>query len=249
MRLIQVSDCHLHADPAARSRTGNPYRQWCRVLDEVARYQPDMLLVTGDISQDDSRASYVLAERELARLACPWYWLPGNHDVPALMQQFQAPQARIELGAVDMLLLNTQVVGEAHGRLGPERLAALDAELSRSQRAPLVAMHHPPLAVGSAWIDALGLVDAAEFWEVLAAHEPVAAIFCGHVHQAVDTRQALPRGEVPVHACPSTSDQFLPGSRAFAVDSEALPGFRIIDLPPSAANGAVSTRVVRVPLP
>lgn len=243
MRLIQITDCHLHADPAARSRTGIPHRQFVRVVEEAASWRPDMVLVTGDVSQDETAASYALAERELARLDCPWSWLPGNHDEPARMAECHPFEDSVDLGQRRLLLLDTQVPGQTHGALGAARLEALAERLAEDDRPTLIAMHHPPIGVGSRWVDALGLADAEAFWEVLATHERVEAILCGHIHQAFECRRATPHGEVAIYACPATSDQFLPGAETFAVDAAALPGFRVFDL-----GDALSTRVERVAL-
>ncbi|WP_275288587.1 metallophosphoesterase [Halomonas elongata] len=241
MRLIQLSDCHLHADPSARSRTGIPHRQFVRVIEAVESCRPDMVLVTGDVSQDETAASYALAERELARLGCPWFWLPGNHDEPGLMNECRAFQETVDLGRRRLLLLNTRIPGQTHGALGEARLGALARRLAEDDRPTLIAMHHPPISVGSRWVDALGLADAEAFWEVLAAHERIEAILCGHIHQAFEHRRVTPYGDVPVYACPATSDQFLPGAETFAVDEAALPGFRVFDL-----DDDMRTRVERV---
>ncbi|RTR00762.1 metallophosphoesterase [Halomonas nitroreducens] len=241
MRLIQVTDCHLHADPQAPCRTGIPHRQLERVVAAVARLRPDAVLVTGDVSEDRTAASYALAEQVLGRLDCPWFWLPGNHDDPGLMAECRPFQASLDLDGWRVLLLDTQVVGEEAGEVGEARLAALADRLAGGDRPTLLAMHHPPLAVGSAWLDELGLVDAAAFWDCLAGHDHVQAVLCGHIHQAFVGRG--PDG-VPVYGCPATSDQFLAGAETFTVDEASRPGFRVLDL----HGGELATWVERVEL-
>ncbi|MFW6345282.1 MAG: phosphodiesterase [Halomonas sp.] len=229
-RLVQISDCHLYADPDARARAGFPLRQLEAVVAAVNHERPDMVLVSGDISNDATAASYQLAVRTLDRLVAPWFWLAGNHDDPALMAESRELLDEVDLGAWRMLLLDTRVSGQPHGALGPEGLAALATRLEEDERPTLLAMHHPPLPVGSAWIDALGLEDREAFWQVLAAFGQVRAILCGHVHQAFASHQRLAAGEVAVYACPSTTDQFLPGAEDFAIDEASRPGYRVIDL-------------------
>ncbi|ATJ83792.1 metallophosphoesterase family protein [Halomonas beimenensis] len=242
MRLIQITDCHLHADPEARSRTGIPCRQLERVVAAAAALRPDLVLVTGDVSEDRTAASYALAERCLSVLDRPWFWLPGNHDDPDLMSDCRPFHPEVELGDRRLLIVDTQWPGREGGRIGEARLKGLAERLAEDDRPILVAMHHPPLAVGSAWLDALGLADAEAFWETLADHEHVEAVFCGHIHQAFVGHGPAVAGAIPVYGCPASSDQFLPGSTDFSVDEASRPGFRVIDL----HGDALTTWVERV---
>lgn len=242
MRLVQITDCHLHANPAARGRIGVPLRQLEAVVEAVNRERPDRVVVSGDISQDESAASYWLAHQALSRLDAPWCWLPGNHDRTDLMAERRALPAELDLGDWRALLLDTRVSGREGGELGLERLAALDGRLTGDDRPTLVFMHHPPLAIGTAWLDAIGLADAEAFWRLLAPHPQVRAVCFGHVHQAFEGVRPLAGREVAVYGCPAASDQFLPGAATFALDAAACPGYRLLDLGP----GTLETRVVRV---
>lgn len=244
MRLVQISDCHLHAEPRARSRAGFPLRQLEAVIEAVNRERPDMVLVTGDVSQDETAASYRLAVRTLEELNAPWFWLAGNHDEPALMAEARELLDELDLGSWRVLLLDTRVSGQPHGELGPERLGWLADRLEEDDRPTLLVMHHPPLAVGSAWLDELGLLDREAFWQTLAAYRQVKAVLCGHIHQAFASHRRLEEGEVAIYGCPSTTDQFLPGAETFAVDEASRPGYRVVDL----KAGDLTTWVERVDL-
>ncbi|MFC3282628.1 phosphodiesterase [Litchfieldella rifensis] len=230
MRLIQVTDCHLHADPEARSRSGFPLRQLHAVLEHVRRQRPDVLLVTGDVSEDETLASYRHAAEAFSAMACPWFWLPGNHDHPQSMAEQHQIRDDIDLGDWRLLMLDTQVSGQPHGELGQAQLQALAERLEEDDRPTLLAMHHPPLEIGSAWMDAIGLADREALWQTLAAYSQVRAILCGHIHQAFASRHSLREGEVAVYGSPATTDQFLSGSPEFAIDEASRPGYRIIDL-------------------
>ena len=78
MRVVQITDAHLYADTKARSRVGLPWQQFQQVLAAVSAEHPDVVVFTGDISQDESAASYALAVQAMGALPCPWYWLPGH---------------------------------------------------------------------------------------------------------------------------------------------------------------------------
>lgn len=230
MRLIQVTDCHLHADPGARSRKGYPLRQLHAVLEHAQALRPDMLLITGDVSQDETPASYRHAFEAFSSFDCPWFWFPGNHDHPQFMAELRDIHDEIDLDTWRLLVLDTQVAGQAHGELGQAQLQALAQRLEEDDRPTLLAMHHPPLEVGSEWMDALGLVDREALWQTLAAYGQVRGILCGHVHQAFAARHSSPYGDIAVYGCPATADQFLPGSADFAIDEASRPGLRVVDL-------------------
>lgn len=234
MRLIQISDCHLRANPEARSRLGFPLRQLEAVVAHAAGLRPDILLVTGDVSQDESPASYRLAAAAFDSVGCPWFWFAGNHDHPDFMQELRPFHSELDLGAWRLLCLDSRVPGQAGGELGQDQLTELAESLALSleqdPRPILLAMHHHPVPIGSAWMDALGLADREAFWQTLAAYPQVKAVLCGHIHQAFASYQASKQGVVAVYGVPSTSDQFAPRSEDFAVDEAARPGLRVVDL-------------------
>lgn len=230
MRLIQITDTHLHADPEARSRVGMPLRQLHAVVAHARRQRPDALLVTGDVSEDMTPASYRHAVDAFDTLGCPWSWIPGNHDRPEAMVEQREFLDEVELGSWRLVGLDSRVDGHPHGALGQAQLQALAERLVGDERPTLLAVHHPPVAIGSAWMDAIGLEDREALWQTLAPHTQVRAILCGHIHQAFSHRHDRAQGEVSVHGCPATTDQFLAGSTHFALDEASRPGYRVIDL-------------------
>ncbi|WP_427030595.1 phosphodiesterase [Halomonas sp. H2] len=230
MRVVQITDAHLYADTEARSRAGVPWRQFQQVLSAVVAEKPDVVLLTGDISQDDSAASYALAVQAMEQLPCPWYWLPGNHDQPELMAAERGMVDQVDLGAWRILLLNTQVAGQPYGELGSERLTKLAEQLEQDERPTLIAMHHPPVNVGAVWMDAIGLQDRDAFWQRLSRYPQVKIILFGHVHQAYAEHYPLGEMTIDVFGCPAMADQFLPGAEQFAIDEASRPGYRVIDL-------------------
>lgn len=230
MRLVQISDFHLCANPEARSRIGYPLHQLRAVVARARQLRPDIVLVTGDISQDESPAAYRHAYEVFSAFECPWFWMTGNHDHPEFMAELHPFHDELDLGEWRLLLLDSRVPGQAAGELGQGPLQDLAARLEEDDRPTLLAMHHPPLEIGSAWMDALGLADREALWQTLAAYGQVRAILCGHIHQAFAARHASSQGEIAVYGCPATADQFLPRQADFALDEASRPGFRVIDL-------------------
>jgi Icc protein len=244
IRLLHLSDTHLHAAADSRMRgvvTAETLRDVLARARASDAWPPAGVLVTGDIVQDESRAGYERFRATMMPLGAPIYCLPGNHDDPALMDQMldRAPfqvGGDVRLGGWSLVLLSTFLAGEDAGGLGERRLRGLEAALTahRGQHV-LVAMHHQPLPMGSAWLDGVGLRDADAFLRVIDAHSNVRGVVWGHVHQASDRD----RNGVRYLSTPSTCAQFKPRSDFFALDRRG-PGFRWLELFP---DGRIGTEV------
>jgi Icc protein len=203
----------------------------------------DAVLVTGDLVQDDV-GGYKHIRRIFGALNLPILCLPGNHDEPQAMRRELRGKPFVTEGYVDMgawrvVLLDSSVPNSAKGRLTPQTLAALDSALSSADnKHTLICLHHHPVAMGSRWLDQVGLENATEFFEVIDRHKNVRAILWGHVHQAYDSL----RKNVRLLATPSTCAQFLPRADEFAVDARP-PAYRTLELRP---DGSLLTEVVWV---
>ncbi|MGH8459407.1 MAG: hypothetical protein ACRESV_08650, partial [Nevskiales bacterium] len=128
---------------------------------------------------------------------------------------------------------------EDAGRVPQEQLDQLAYWLVRHREPALIAVHHPPVPVGSRWLDTMGLRNGPTLLRLVSLYPQVRAIVCGHIHQELD----MSVNGVRVLATPSTCRQFLPHSESFAEDPDALPGYRCLWLYPS---GRLRTQVVRV---
>jgi Icc protein len=244
VRLLQVTDPHLFADPTRTLYGVQTARSFRKVLDEAlapGAARPQAILVTGDIAEDHTPAAYANFRRALEPCALPVFCLPGNHDEPALMPELVGRAGfqyggRAEFGAWVAVFLDSHVHGRPEGRVAPGELERLDRELHDSRERPvLVCLHHPPLPVGSAWLDAVGLTNAAELLAVIDRHASVRVVLAGHVHQAFDRMH----DDVRVLATPSTCAQFTPGTERCLMDLRP-PGYRWLELEP---DGRVRTEV------
>jgi len=247
IRLLQISDTHLHATKDSRMRGINTYQSFRAVIDRAVsddNWPADAVLVSGDIVQDESRAGYELFRDEMSELGVRVLCLPGNHDDPKLMDEILSTEpfqfcGSARLGNWSLLLLNTFLTGEDAGGLGARRLDALAAALKdHAGQHILVCMHHQPVNMGSTWLDGVGLRDADRFLDIVDNNMDVRGVLWGHVHQASDRT----RGHIRFLSAPSTCSQFLPGSDFFAIDSRP-PGMRWLSLQP---DGQLKTEIVWV---
>ena len=245
VRLLQFSDPHLFADPQARLRGVESLSSFRLVLADALRRRGalDALICTGDIVNDDA-GGYAHFADELATLDKPVLCVPGNHDDDALMRRALSEPPFQVGGYVDLgqawrvVLVDSCVKGEAGGRISRHELRALDSALANSDRYAMVCLHHHPVGMASVWLDAVGVQNADEFFEVIDAHPRVRVVCWGHVHQCFDGR----RQGVRLLATPSTGGQFLPLSDEFAVDARP-PAYRRLTL---RSDGSLDTEVIWV---
>ncbi|WP_189657334.1 3',5'-cyclic-AMP phosphodiesterase [Pseudomonas peradeniyensis] len=242
IHVVQLTDAHLFADPAGTLLGLNTRASLGHVIDQVRREQAriDLLLCTGDLSQDASVASYHAFSELTSKLGAPARWLPGNHDEAQVMQALapELVQAVTDIGQWRIVMLDSAVVGATFGLLADDQLALLDQALSNAgERHCLVCCHHQPVDIGCAWIAPIGLRNADELLKRLRSYPQVRALLWGHIHQEWDEE----RDGIRFLATPSTCIQFAPRSEDFKV-SEEQPGYRWLRL---HADGRLETGVER----
>ena len=89
MLLVQLSDSHLFAEEDGRLLGMNTADSLQRVIERVLEEQPhiDLVLATGDLSQDGSVESYERFRDLCAVIPADSRWFPGNHDEVQVMEQ------------------------------------------------------------------------------------------------------------------------------------------------------------------
>jgi 3',5'-cyclic-AMP phosphodiesterase len=245
--VAQITDLHLFSDERQNLLGWNTWESLQKIIQQLESFspRPNIILLTGDLSQDETEASYQKVVQCFSALGIPTYWLPGNHDHVLTMQRVldQPPvyaDKSLVKGGWKFLLLNTNVPGQVYGALSLESLAWLEEQLSTpsSDQPTLIAMHHPPFLVGSPWLDKSGLQNTTAFFNIIDRYPQVQLVLFGHVHQEFQCM----RHNVAYLSTPSTCIQFMPNSFDFALDN-ARPGFRLLRLHP---NGTFDTHIERV---
>jgi len=246
LRVLQITDTHLYAEPDARLLGVNTLDSFRSVIDTFKEidWETDLVLATGDLVHDASPTGYQGLTKLLDHFKLPVFCLPGNHDVPEVMYQHLASalvttSSVIDKGNWRFVMLDSVIPGEVGGRLEKQQLQLLQDALSNNSRPTLVCLHHQPVPVGSQWIDSMGLENSAEFMQIVEQASCVRGVLWGHVHQQYD---AIHHG-VRLMATPSTCIQFSTNSDDFSVDN-APPGFRLLALLP---DGTIETQVMRTP--
>ncbi|MDP0562514.1 MAG: 3',5'-cyclic-AMP phosphodiesterase [Candidatus Endonucleobacter sp. (ex Gigantidas childressi)] len=244
LRIIQLSDTHLFATDCGQVHGVNTHASLSATIKHLQnRFTDaiDAIVITGDISQDETPASYQRLINHLTPLATPFYWLPGNHDILEVMTK-ACPQAVIqcvEMRQWQLLMLDSKSSGEVSGRLTDQTLSWLKSRLSETEsKNTIIAMHHHPYKTGSKWMNHLGLQNAFQFQEIISDYSNIKAVIHGHIHQQAEVFV----GNIPCFATPSTCAQFKANSPDFQIDHSQATGYRILEL---HNNGRLETSIVR----
>lgn len=214
--LLQLSDCHLSADPAAEYRGQNADANLLSLLPACRLLAPDAVVLSGDVAEDGSTEAYRRAAQMIDGLAPRTAWIPGNHDERSGMAEvfdgagYQAGPI-LDWGGWRIVLLDSAVPNRPEGRLDETRLAPLE-DLS-SDRPTLVFVHHQPIAVDSPWIDKYPLREPERLWARLDSRA-VRIVAFGHVHQAFSGKHQ----GIYCLSAPSSVANSQPGMARFTLD-------------------------------
>ncbi len=247
LKVLQLTDSHLYADPSRCLLGINTLETFDQVLAQALHEQgtPDLLLATGDLVHDASDTGYKRLLGRLKLTGVPTYCLPGNHDLPLKMKQILNQDNVHTLPSVQaqgwsLIFLDTTIPGNESGNLDPGQMELLQLLLeAHADKHTLICMHHHPLPVGSRWMDTMTLKNPHTFFDMLGEHPQVRSVLCGHIHQQYDNNY----NGIRLIGTPSTCVQFIPGQDDFGIDA-CPPGYRWLNLLP---NGEIETGLGLLP--
>ena len=201
---------------------------------------PDLVVVSGDISDRAEPEAYGAAQELLATLGLPVLLVPGNHDNAGAMEQVFGKSLAIgpaSTHAHRFIRIDSAVPGQGEGRITQEDLERLHATVTSAATHLVLVLHHPPGVTGGG-IDIPGALGGeAELAHLLKNSDTVAAILAGHVHRPRISRFA----GVPLVIGPSTAYGKLapPAWPAEGLCREEPPAFLAHQVDP---NGVLSTQ-------
>lgn len=229
--VAQISDLHIKPPGQlayGRVDTAKALERCVAILNEF-KPAPDFVVISGDLADTPVVEEYADLTRLLAPLKLPFAVIPGNHDSREMMRatfskaRYAFPSGalnqKVEVGGLDLLLLDSSVPGKPHGALDAPTLRWLDATLSSSiDRPALLFLHHPPFTTGIWHMDRQNLHNASEFAAIVRRHPRARLVACGHVHRATLTMFA----GIPCTICPAPN-------HAVDLDLDKLrePSFRV----------------------
>jgi len=150
-RIVHLSDLHFGR---ARPELVEP------LLETIAGLAPDLVAISGDLTQRARPAQFAAARAFLDRLPAPWLAVPGNHDVPLdnLPARFLQPWSRWRRwiardlepvaearGALVVGMNTVDRFAWQRGRLSATRLGRITSRLRAGPAAVRVVVAHHPL--------------------------------------------------------------------------------------------------------
>jgi len=188
MLIAQITDLHIRMPGQKAYRVVETDRYLPPAIEALNRLnpKPDLIVVSGDLTDFGRPQEYAHLKQMLDRLHAPYFLMPGNHDArEGLVAAFpehtylqdtgEFVQYTVEEHPLRLLMLDTVVPMQSHGALCAQRLDWLRARLAEQPGRPTaIAMHHPPFITGIAHMDAIGLLSgAAELEEIVAGYPNV----------------------------------------------------------------------------
>jgi 3',5'-cyclic AMP phosphodiesterase CpdA len=171
------------------------------LAEDIAAAKPDLVAVSGDLTQRARHREYEAATNFLRSLRAPVLAVPGNHDVTAydLIERFSDPWRRWRRHVapetepvwtderVGVVGLNTARRGGFHlewerGRVGRTRLARLEARLATlPEKLFRIVVAHHPFTAPAASPKAQLVGGFAPALEAFVRHR-VGMVLSGHLH-------------------------------------------------------------------
>jgi Icc protein len=196
MLIAHLSDPHLCPPGTLYQTVLDTNARFAEALHEVAALGPDLLILSGDLTEHGLPEEYALARQLLGRLMVPVLAIPGNHDdresfraglsgLPNLLPLTKSgPLHAVADGPVRVVGLDVTVPGAHHGQVDAAHANWLDATLSTAPDQPtLVMMHQPPYETGIGYVDEYRCFGEDLLTAVLARHPQVIRLLAGHVHR------------------------------------------------------------------
>ncbi len=196
MLIAHLSDPHLCPPGQLYQSVLDTTPRFAEALAQAASFSPDLLILSGDLTEHGDAESYARALDLLAAFPAPILAIPGNHDdreafraglsgLPNLVPLTPSgPLHAIADGPVRVIGFDVTVPGDHHGIVTPDHAAWLDATLSAAPDRPtLVMMHQPLYPTGIGFVDAFRCFGEDTLAETLVRHPQAIRLVAGHVHR------------------------------------------------------------------
>jgi Icc protein len=157
------------------------------VVAEVNELSPDVVVVTGDLTDMGFADEYLQARALLDDIACDrMLVIPGNHDARNVGEVhfeslFGPRDSEITLDGVHLLGIDSSEPDLDSGRVGRDGYRRIEERFAEPSDFNIVAIHHHLLPVPGTGRERNIVADAGDVLRVLTANE-TDLVLCGHKH-------------------------------------------------------------------
>jgi len=180
MLLVQISD--IHCGPIFRKET------FSSAVREINEMSPEVVLVTGDLTEDGLMSEFKMAANELGKLKVgKVIYVSGNHDYRStgylLFREFFPFLQVTELEDAVITVLSSARPDRDDGEVGHRQNLWLERTLEKyKDKVKIVAIHHHVIPVPDTGADQTTVIDAGDVLRSLVKSK-VDLVLCGHRHR------------------------------------------------------------------
>lgn len=239
MRIVQITD--LHIGQAEELPFDIDVRaNFLKILTSVKAIPHDLLVISGDLCYEDGDAAiYQWIKKQLEEHQLKYLVIPGNHDDTALMVETFDLQHQLQEKELFITSEKEQppflLIDSGAGKLTPTCLKLVANYLAQQTGPVCLFMHHPPIKMGTPYMDNHhAFQDGEAFLDLLTAYPYPISIFTGHYHIEKSARWK----NLDIHVTPSCFFQIDWRKEDFAVDHHRI-AYRYINLEEDALLHAV----------
>ena len=197
MIIAQITDLHIGFEVPPNEPSN--LMRLDTVLQDIESMirQPDLMILTGDLTEHGDSESYRALSDSIRDLPYPVLFAMGNHDSRSAFQNV-FPQTKwadgflqyaIEDWPLRIIVLDTLEPGKHGGAFCDKRAKWLDTELAKQPERPtLIALHHPPIDTGIDWMTTSQDADwVVRLKKVVQKYGHIKHIISGHTHRTIFT--------------------------------------------------------------
>jgi 3',5'-cyclic AMP phosphodiesterase CpdA len=157
-----------------------------QAVDEINSLDPDMIVITGDLSNEGLLPEFEMAKEKLSALECKNMIIcSGNHDYRntgyLLLNKFFPLRQTYEIGGVSIIVLKTARPDKDEGEVGFRQTQWMLKQIKKD-KLTIIAMHHHLVPVPDTGLERHTVIDAGDVLKALRKAE-ISAVLCGHKHR------------------------------------------------------------------
>ena len=227
-RICQITDIHITLKQDQTIDGIDVISNFERTLEKIVQYSPDLLVLSGDLCfTKNDKIIYPLVKERLDSTGLDYCVLAGNHDkTKPLAKAFNYNIVGRDLYYTrDLNQYRLIFTDSSRHQISTSQLASLSRDL-KTDRQPVVFMHHPPVIAGVPFMDRkYPLRNRDKVQNVLGEYKGDIPVFCGHYHH----EKEFIHKNLHIYMTPSTYFQISDQNTHFEVFSKK-PGWRNITL-------------------